>query len=60
MNSREVVMQQSQILSELHEDSRKAAIKHDRAMRIYDFVGIVLRVAFAFSVAMAVISKLFC
>ena len=60
MNSGEVVMQQSHVLHELQEASKKAAIKHDRAMRIYDFVGIVLRLAFAFSVAMAVMSKLFC
>lgn len=53
-------MQQPQILYELHEASKKAAIKHDRAMRIYDFVGMVLRLALAFSVAMAVIPKLFC
>lgn len=60
MNSREVVIQQYQILAELHEASRKAAIKHDRVMRIHNVVGIVLRVAFIFSVAMAVIPKIFC
>mgnify|MGYP001759903700 CR=1 FL=1 len=60
MNSREVVMQQSQILAEFHEACRKTAIKHDRAMRIHNVVGIVLRVALIFSVAMAVIPKIFC